>query len=411
MTAMTAMTATNAQPLESELLEHYRWFHRHPEPSYEEFATTARLRGILESHGIEILDSGLKTGLVAVVRGALPGPVVAIRGDIDGLPITENTGLPYASENEGLMHGCGHDFNMTVAVGAAILLQERRDTLHGTVKVILQPAEEGKATKERPTGAVQVLDTGVLDDVQAFFGTHDWPGETGAIAIREGGLTGAVDKFQATIHGSGSHAAEPQHGVDPITVLGAVLQGLQAVTARNLDPVNPRVLSVTHVEAGSTWNVIPSTAFLEGTVRTTEPADREAAKSRAVAIIERTAEAYGATAEVSWFFGSPSVVNDPAWSRFGRRVAGDEGIAVTEDRPQLGGEDFSYYLQRIPGLFVHVGAGDAGAVHTPTFRPDPAGIWPGVRFLAALAAHATEEWDTVSPEISHEISPETAKRA
>lgn len=390
-----ATQATTA--LEVELLDHYRWFHRHPEPSYEEHATTAKLREILEAHGIEILDSGLRTGLVAIVRGALDGPVVAIRGDIDGLPITENTGLPYTSENVGYMHGCGHDFNMTVALGAAILLQSRKDELHGTVKVILQPAEEGKATKERPTGAVQVLDTGVLDDVQAFFGTHDAPGETGAIAIREGGISGAVDKFQATIHGTGSHAAEPDRGIDPIAALGAVLQGLQTVTARSLDPVDPRVLSVTHVEAGSTWNVIPQDAFLEGTVRTTEPKDRHLAKDKAVAIIERTAEAYGATADVNWFFGSPSVVNDGAWAAFGRRVARDEGLAVADDRPQLGGEDFSYYLQRKPGLFVHIGAGDAGAAHTPAFRPDPAGIWPGARFLAALAVRALDEWDDAAP--------------
>ncbi|WP_338069763.1 amidohydrolase [Bifidobacterium santillanense] len=381
--------------LDALLQEHYRWFHRHPEPSYEEFETTARIRGILEDHGIEILDSGLATGLVAIVRGAsndASAPVVAIRGDIDGLPIVENTGLDYASENPGLMHGCGHDFNLSVALGAAVLLKRRADAgdLAGDVKIIFQPAEEGRATAERPTGAVQVLNTGVLDDVRAFFGTHDGPGEVGSIRIREGGVSGAVDKFQVTIHGKGSHAAEPDGGVDPIVVLTNVVQALQSVVGRSLDPAHPRVLSVTHIEAGSSWNVIPQDAFFEGTVRVTEPEDRVIAKDRAVAIIENVAAAYGASADIEWFFGSPSVVNDPHWADFGRRVALDNGLDVAVDRPQLSGEDFSYYLDRAPGLFVHIGAGDTGAAHGPTFRPDPAGIIAGARFLDALAADALD---------------------
>lgn len=214
--------------LNADVQEWYRWFHRHPELSYEEFGTTARIREILESHGVEILESGLRTGVVAIVRGASAKPVIALRGDIDGLPITENTGLDYASDNAGVMHGCGHDFNLTVALGAAILLNERRALLPGTVKIIFQPAEEGRATAERPTGSVQVLNTGVLDDVEAFFGTHDAAGPVGSILIREGGITGAVDKFQVAIHGKGAHAAEPEDGIDPITVLTNVVQGLQA---------------------------------------------------------------------------------------------------------------------------------------------------------------------------------------
>lgn len=373
--------------LSETLQDYYRWFHRHPEPSYEEFKTTAKITEILESFGIEILDSGLKTGLVAIVRGSEPGSVIALRGDIDGLPITEDTGLPYASENPGLMHGCGHDFNLTVALGAAILLQRRakNNELQGTVKIIFQPAEEGRATATRPTGAVQVIDTGVLDDVQAFFGTHDGPGEVGSIRIREGGVSGAVDKFQVTIHGKGSHAAEPNDGIDPINVLTNVMQGLQSIVGRNIDPAHPRVLSITHVEAGSSWNVIPQDAFFEGTVRTTEPEDRQIAKDRALAVIKNTAAAYGADADVDWFFGSPSVVNDAQWAEFGRRTAADAGLDVAVDSPQLSGEDFSYYLDKAPGLFAHIGAGDTGAAHSSVFRPDPTAIIAGARFLDALA--------------------------
>lgn len=387
----THATLEAREALRIVLLDHYRWFHRHPELSYREFSTTAHLREILAANGIEILDSGLKTGLVAVVRGGRPGPVIALRGDIDGLPVEEQTGLPYASENHGVMHACGHDFNLTVALGAAILLQWRSAELAGTVKIIFQPAEEGRATAQRPTGAVQVLNTGVLDDVQAFFGTHDAPGDVGVIAISEGGLSGAVDKFQVTVHGKGAHAASPTGGVDPIVAVTAIIQGLQTVVGRNVDPAHPRVLSVTHVEAGSAWNVIPESAFFEGTARTTEESDREIIKQASTRIAERTAEAYGATADVTWFFGSPSVTNDPEWARVARDVAADQGIAVTADRPQLDGEDFSYYQRRSPGLFVRVGAGDTGAAHGPTFAPDPDGIWAGVRFLAALAERALEE--------------------
>jgi amidohydrolase len=159
--------------LDSELVRYYTWFHIHPELSYHEVGTTARIRKILESKNVEILDTGLNTGLIAVIRGEESGPVIALRGDIDGLPIQEQTGLEYASQNAGVMHACGHDFNLSVALGAAILLNAHRDIISGTIKVIFQPAEEGRATKDQPTGGVQVIETGVLDDVQAFFGTHD----------------------------------------------------------------------------------------------------------------------------------------------------------------------------------------------------------------------------------------------
>lgn len=382
---------TTTQQLDAELREWYRWFHSHPELSYQEFDTTARIRAILEDHGIEILDSGLKTGLVAAVRGSQDGPVVALRGDIDGLPIEEATGLPYASQNQGVMHGCGHDFNLSVALGAALLLQEERERLKGTVKVIFQPAEEGRATKEQPTGAVQVIETGVLDDVQAFFGTHDAPGEVGGIYLKAGGASGAVDKFAVTVHGRGTHAASPTGGVDAVLAAAAIAQALHSVVSRDIDPTHPRVLSVTHIEAGKAWNVLPETAFLEGTVRTSEAEDRQIAKQAALRVIEGTAAAYGATAETMWFFGSPSVQNDAHWTEVARRAAADEGLEVFEGKAGLGGEDFSYYLDKAPGVFVRIGAGATGAAHSPSFAPDPAGIIAGAKLLRNLAEKALDE--------------------
>lgn len=395
----TPFASAEIEGIRGELLTNYEWFHRHPELSNREFETTARITRILQDHGIEILDSGLATGLVAVIRGGVPGPVIALRGDIDALPVREETGLPYASENPGVMHACGHDFNLSVALGAAILLQGHRDALHGTVKVIFQPAEESRATPESPTGAVQVLNTGVLDDVRAFFGTHDAEGRVGAIYIREGGISGAVDKFEVRIHGRGAHAAHPNQGVDVISVLTAMVQGLQTIVGRNVEPVHPRVLSVTHLEAGHTWNVMADEAFFEGTVRTTEPGDRDLIHDAALRIINNTAAAFGAKAEVDWEFGSPAVFNNPAWAQEARAVGANEGLDVKDDAVKLGGEDFSYYLQRQQGLFVHVGAGNAGAIHGSRFSPDPAGIIPGSHFLAALAVQALHDWQSVSPPI------------
>ena len=396
------MTAPAIAPAEldgirDELIEHYRWFHRHPELSNREFETTSEITRILRDHGVEILDSGLVTGVVGIVRGARPGPVIALRGDIDALTVQEETGLPYASENSGVMHACGHDFNLSVALGAAILLERHRDALEGGVKIIFQPAEESLATAASPTGAVQVLNTGVLDDVQAFFGTHDAQGLPGTIYLREGGISGAVDKFQVRIHGRGAHAAHPDAGIDAIPVLTAIVQGLQTIVGRNIDPLHPRVLSVTHLEAGHTWNVLAGEAFFEGTVRTTQPKDRDTIKQAAVRIIENTASAFGATAEVDWEFGSPSVVNNPTWTAVARTLGDEESLDIQDDEVRLGGEDFSYYLQRQPGLFVHVGAGDAGAIHSSRFTPDPAGILPGAHFLAALAIRALQRFDAGSP--------------
>lgn len=384
--------------LASYLEDNYRWFHRHPELAYAEYATTEHIKEMLAEHGIAVVDSGLGTGLVAEVRGTEAhvgsAPVVAIRGDIDALPLSEETGLPYTSQTPGVMHGCGHDVNLSVALGAAILLQNRRSEFSGTVKVIFQPAEEVRADKDHPTGAVAVLRTGVLDDVQAFFGTHDTDAlPLGTVGISDGAVSGAVDKFEISVTGQGTHAAKPHEGVNPISVVAAIIGALQSVSGQNMDPTHAGVLTVTHVEAGSTWNIVPSTAFLEGTVRTAGTDDREMFRRRVHEIASGVAAAYGVTADVIWNAGCDSVLNDPTWSALARQVASDVGLSVGGNPVSLGGEDFSYYLaDGIPGCFVHVGAASADfpahVIHSPHFAPDPRAIIGGARFLAALAERA-----------------------
>ncbi|MFR0573811.1 amidohydrolase [Bifidobacterium boum] len=383
---------------DSQLHEWYRWFHQHPEPSYAEVETTAKIAGILRNHGVTILDTGLSTGLVAQIQGMRTAVgvesagttcrhVVALRGDIDALPIQEQTGLSYASLNPGYLHGCGHDFNLMVALAAALELQEKRDQFAGTVKVIFQPAEEVAATKDTPTGAVAVLRTGVLDDVEAFFGTHDSNAlEPGRIGISAGPVSGAVDKFSITITGQGSHAAHPDAGRSPIRPLIALAQGLESLASLDLDPTHPRVVSITHVEAGSTWNVIPDKAFIEGTVRTAYPEDRRILHDRIRSLTSGVADAWSVTADFHWDYGSPAVVNDANWAQVAEQAAREASLEPQSSPVTLGGEDFSYYLDHAPGVFLHIGVGNADRpMHGPTFYPQLDALVPAGRTLSTLA--------------------------
>ncbi|NMM92881.1 amidohydrolase [Bifidobacterium oedipodis] len=393
-----------------ELEQEYRWFHAHPELSYQEFATTERIKAILQRHGVEILDTDLSTGLIAVVRGTASeshagehsarsqNPVIALRGDIDGLPLREDTGLLYASTTPGVAHACGHDINLTVALGAALLLQRRRAEFAGTVKIIFQPAEEVKSDEHTPTGAVRVLNTHALDDVDVFFGTHDTAAlPVGVIGVREGGASGAVDKFQITITGRGTHAAHPDGGVNPISVLSSMVDALQAIAGQRVDPTHPRVLTVTHVEAGTTWNIVPEQAFLEGTVRTCDPADRDTIEQAVRQVVGGVAAAWGASADLVWSSNAPAVINDVHWAKVARQAVNDVELETRESPATLGGEDFSYYTQVTgkPGLFVHVGVGSshfaAESIHSPRFTPDPRAIVPGAQFLSQLAVAALQE--------------------
>ena len=244
--------------MEKQLIEWFEWFHKNPELSYEEYNTTAKIREILTQAGLEILPFELETGLVAVIRGKGPGLVSALRCEIDALPIVEETELSYASCHEGKMHACGHDFHITAGLGCALLLNERKEELAGTVKIIFQPAEESSL------GALKILETPVMEDVEEIWGIHADPtNEAGVLGIREGSVSAAVDRFVVTVKGNSCHGAHPDDGVDPIPVAAAIVQAFQTIVTRNINAFHPGLISVTRMEAGNTWNVIPESAQLE----------------------------------------------------------------------------------------------------------------------------------------------------
>lgn len=372
----------NEQDIFQKITDEFYWFHRHPELSYEEVETTKRLREDLAAVGIEVLDLPLKTGLVAKV-GTGEAPFIALRCDIDGLPIQEESGLAYASEHAGRMHACGHDFHISAVLGSAYLLKAKERELRGTVYLIFQPAEEA------PGGARKVMETGVLKDVQAIFGLHTSPlYDVGMLGIRSGAVTASVDKFTVTFHGKGTHAAHPERGIDPIVMAASFVTAAQSIVSRNIDPAHPGLVSITHIESGNTWNVIPESSWLEGTVRCLTAEDRKLIKKRIYELAEGQAASFGGHAELTWYAGPPATDNTPDWTDFAIEVAKEAELDVVPAPVNLAGEDFAYYQEEIPGVFVLVGTGKSPANHNPKFHVDPAALGPAAIYMARLAVEA-----------------------
>ena len=360
---------TILENLEEELIGLFHEFHRHPELSNEEFETTKKIKELLGQVDIEVLDLPLKTGLVAQVKGNPNGPVVAIRCDIDALPIIEETSLSYKSLSNGKMHACGHDFHTAVVLGAAYLVKKYQGSLIGTVKFIFQPGEESG------DGAEKIISTGALDDVDAIFGIHNVSDfEVGVMGLKEGAMTAAVDRFEIKITGVGSHAAKPEKSIDPIIISTNIINALQTIVSRNISPTDKALLSVTHVESGNTWNVIPETAYIEGTVRTLDEHTRELIPERMKALVEGIAKSYGGNAELIWHSGSPATKNDEEWTNFASKLGRIMGYDVKRITMGLEGEDFAYYQKGIPGVFIVVGTGISEAHHHPEYTVDEKAI-------------------------------------
>lgn len=369
--------------LEQKLTDFFEELHSHPELSYEEYETTERIKRELHAAGIEILQIPLKTGVVAIIRGAQPGKTYGLRCDIDALPIMEETELPYKSEIPGKMHACGHDFHTAAVLGTALLLQERKEKLHGNVKILFQPAEESSH------GAETVLQTGILSDVEAIFGLHTAAYlPVGTLGIRAGSVMAAVDRFELNITGTGCHGGHPDEGVDTILVAASVIQALQSIVGRNLNPFHTGVVSVTRIHGGNTWNVIPDKVELEGTVRSMDKEDRVFIEKRMRGIAENIAAAYGAKAELLWYPGPPATVNEETWSAFAEDVAKECGYEVVPQRNSTGGEDFAFYLEKIPGCFINVGTGVGYPNHHPQFYADEAALAPAAEYFARLLEEA-----------------------
>jgi amidohydrolase len=369
-----------------------RDLHRRPELSNQESATADRLHAALAALRPAALDRVAGTGLVARIRGRDAGaPVVALRGDIDALPIQEATGLPFASEVPGVMHACGHDVHATWAVGAAALLAERPAA--GDVLVVLQPAEE------TGRGAESVLATGALDDARAIFGAHvDRRFPVGQVVADAGPLAASADTFTITLRGRGAHGARPHEGADPIVGAAALVGALQTIVSRRLDPAVPAVVSVGALHAGTAPNVIPDLATLAGTLRATDPVTRRRLLDEVERLARGVAAAHDLRADVALELGPPPVVNQPtgaAWAREAAgRLLGAEGV-VPLGFLNMAAEDFAAYLERMDGCFLRVGARELGgefiAAHSPRFHAAEESIFVGAAVLAECARVAGDD--------------------
>ena len=348
------------QAFYEKLIQTRHYLHQHPELSGQEFETTAFLRSYLENLDVRILDSGLTTGLIAEIGEGQP--VIALRADIDALPITEKTALPYASQREGVMHACGHDFHQTSLLGAAELLKEKEAELGGTIRLIFQPAEETSQ------GATAVLATGLLDDVQAIIGFHNMPQlKAGQLALKAGAMMAGVEKFKVEVEGISSHAARPDLGVDTVLALTSMVQNLQPLISRTVSPFEAAVLSVTHIEAGATWNVLPQSGFFEGTIRSFDPDLQKRLKADFIRIVENTAANFGAQVRIVWDHTPPVTYNDPELSQL--LFENSQDLAqVLPASPSSAGEDFAFYQEKIPGVFAFVGSN--GAEDAPDLHHD-----------------------------------------
>lgn len=373
-----------------------RDLHEHPELSRREERTAGRLYSALEElRPAELRRVGAPDGVTGVgVVARIPGrnssaPPVAVRGDIDALPIQEETGLPYASRNAGVMHACGHDVHATWAVGAAHLLAA--NPAEGDVIVVLQPAEETGA------GAQVIIDSGALDDAKTIFGAHvDRRFEVGQVVAEAGPLAAAADTFDIELIGAGAHGARPHESSDPIVGAGALIGALQTIVSRRLNPAHPAVVTIGSVHAGSAHNIIPGKATLSGTLRAVDPETRRFLHEELRRITESIAAAYRLEAKVELGLGPPPIVNPvgaAAWAREAAVSILGESAVVPLGTLNMGGEDFAHYMERIPGCFMRVGARERGGepipAHSPRFYAAEESIFVGAAVLAESARVAS----------------------
>lgn len=380
-------------PSEREALVALRCdLHQHPELSWKEERTATHLTRALEELGALDVRRVAGTGVVARIPGLhANGPTIALRGDIDALPIQEATGVPWASGVPGVMHACGHDVHATWAVGAAMLL--RREPALGEVLIVLQPAEEVGA------GASAVLASGALDGVQAIFGGHvDRRFPVGQVVAEPGALAASADTFSVEVIGRGAHGARPHESADPVVGAAAIVTALQTIVARRLDPAAAAVVTVGSIHGGVAPNVIPESVTLTGTLRAMLPSVRAALHEEVRNVATSMAHAYGVMANVSLEYGTPPVVNptrEAEWARHAcARVLGEKAI-VPFGITNMAGEDFAFYLEKIPGAFLRIGAreanGETTAAHNPRFLPAEASIFVGAAVLAECARTAAEQ--------------------
>lgn len=377
-----------AKELSLAIIDWRRQIHANPELAYEEVETSRLVASLLETWGYEVKTNVAKTGVVGLLRGK-EKKTLALRADMDALPIDEMNEVPYKSKVPGKMHACGHDAHVAMLLGAAKILSELKGDINGNIKLIFQPAEEGG------NGALRMIEEGVLENpkVDAIFGIHVWSNlSSGTIGIKEGPLLAATGELKIKVKGKGGHGAHPEQAIDPIIVASSIVINMQSIVSRNVDPLEAAVISITAFNSGQAFNVIPEEATLLGTYRTMKKEIREIIKKRINDIVHGICSAYGTKCETELNDITPPTINHPDMSRLAKKVAenafGKE--KVVEPKPSMGGEDFAYYLERVPGAFLLLGTGNSEKGtdkphHNPHFNVDEDVLWMGTALHALLA--------------------------
>lgn len=367
-----------------ELVSWRHHLHQHPETAFEEHATTQFIIEKLKSFGVdELYTDFAPTGVVAVIKGKQPGPWLGLRADIDALDILEKNQIDYRSEQEGKMHGCGHDGHTTMLLGATKYLAEHRD-FAGTLALIFQPAEENEG------GGRVMVENGLFErlPIESVYGMHNWPNlPLGQFAIRSGPLMAAYDVFEIKLTGQGAHAAAPHLGKDTIVAAGHLITALQAIVSRNIDPLEAGVLSLTQVHSGDTWNVLPQEAILRGTVRTFKESVQKQIEKRLIETAQGIAATFNIQVEVDYQRRYPATVNTPANTdiaiKAAQQIVGVDHVD-TQPAPQMGSEDFAFMLQKKPGAYIWLGAGEGAGLHNPHYNFNDELLTLGVAYWIAV---------------------------
>jgi len=377
---------------EAEIIKIRRFLHMNPELSHQEFETAKLIAAKLLSLGLEVKTGIAKTGVTGLLRGEKQGLTIGLRVDTDALPIQELANVPFKSLNTGVMHACGHDIHMAIALGTAMVMSALRDKINGNIKFIFQPAEES-APSEEGGGAKRMIREGVLEDpsVRAIFGLHVWPENLGQVFFSPGPIMASSDWFQITILGKSSHGARPHEGIDAIALASQVIVSLQSIVSRTIDPTDPAVVTIGKIDGGTKANIIAEKVSIEGTIRTLSETNRRRIPRLIEDVVRGITHSFEATYIFEYRGGAPPLYNHPdlasILSPTLSRVLGDWN--VREIKPQMVAEDFSYFCQKIPGFYLLLGAKDpessaVAPLHSPFFNPDERSISLGIKIMCHL---------------------------
>lgn len=378
----------DARELHTQLVEWRRDFHRHPELAFEEQRSSGIIEEVMRGYGYDVQAGIAGTGIHARLPGKSGSPGILLRVDMDALPIQEKTDSDYASTNPGVMHACGHDGHMSIGLGVGAIMRRYADQLNGDLHLIFQPAEEGRG------GAERMINEGLLNGIKAgtALGVHLWNEKSiGWFGVSDGSVMAGAERFELCVRGRGGHGGMPNLTRDPVVASAAIINDVQAIVARNVDPLDAAVISFTHIEGGSNFNVIPDEALIEGTIRTLTPDTRSVVLDRFRNATMRIAEAHGCDLDLSIEQVAPAVVNEPERAALVRQIAGDlfPGQVVQSDYRVMVSEDMALFLDKIPGVFILVGSaneerGLTAGHHTAEFDFDETAMSNAVSLLCAV---------------------------